>query len=227
MRAWRGLIEHRQRCVGERSRVKNSLRALLRTHGVETPRGKRLWTKKGCAWIGELTFSTAVAAMRRDQFLDDLVYQDRKIRRVERVLLEIANRHPAIALLRSIPGVGPRTSEAFVAYVDDPSRFRAKSIGAYLGMVPRQDASAGRNHLGRITRQGPATVRKMLAEATWQAVRRSPKVRAHFDRICHGRADRRKKALIATAHHLARVMLAMLKTGELWREDTAPDKAAA
>jgi transposase len=227
MRSWRGLIEHRDRCVGERSRVKNALRALLRTHGIETVRRRRLWTKKGCAWMRELAFGTPVAAMRRDQFLDDLVYHDRKILRVERALQEIADRHPAVALLRSIPGVGVRTAEAFVAYVDDPDRFRAKGIGAYLGVVPRQDASASTNRLGRITREGPATVRKMLAEATWQAVRHSSKVRAHFDRICRDRADRRKKALIATAHYLARVMLAMLKTGELWREDTAGHKAAA
>ncbi len=227
IRSWRGLIEYRQRCVMERTRVKNALRALLRTDGIETARSIRLWTKKGCAWIGELAFTTPVAAMRRDQLLDDLIYHDRKIHRVERALQEIADRHPAIALVRSIPGVGLRTAEAFVAYVDDPNRFRSKSIGAYLGVVPRQDASASTNRLGRITREGPATVRKMLAEAAWQAVRRSPKVRAHFDRVCHGRADRRKKALVATVHYLARVMLAMLKTGELWREDAAPHAAAA
>lgn len=227
MRSWRGLIEHRQRCVGERTRVKNSLRALLRTHGIEAARGCKLWTNKGRAWIRELALTTPVAAMRRDQFLDDLIYHDQKINRVERALQEIADRHPAIALLRSIPGVGIRTAEAFVAYIDDPDRFKGKGIGAYLGMVPRQDASASTNRLGRITREGPATVRKLLAEATWQAVRRSSNVRAFFNRISRGRADRRKKALIATAHYLARVMLAMLKTGELWREDAPRHSTAA
>ena len=124
-----------------------------------------------------------------------------------------------MVLLQTIPGVGMRTAEAFLAYVDDPQRFRGRSIGAYLGMVPRQDASGGVNRLGRITREGPATVRQMLAEATWQAVRRSRTVRQRFERICQGRPDRRKKALIATAHYLARVMIAMLNTGEAWREE--------
>ena len=75
------------------------------------------------------------------------------------------------------------------------------------------------NRLGRITREGPATVRQMLAEATWQAVRRSRTVRARFERISQNRPDRRKTALIATAHYLARVMIAMLITGEEWREE--------
>lgn len=219
VRAWRGLIEHRQRCVRERTRVKNGIRALLRTHGIQMPSRLRLWTQKGRAWLSELDMPTTVAVLRRDQFLDDLAHHDRKTHRLETMLEMIGNRHSGMALLQTIPGVGMRTAEAFLAYVDDPQRFRGRSIGAYLGIVPRQDASGGVNRLGRITREGPATVRQMLAEATWQAVRRSRTVRLRFERICQGRPDRRKTALIATAHYLARMMIAMLNTGESWREE--------
>ena len=66
----------------------------------------------------------------------------------------------------------------------------------------------------------------MLAEATWQAMRRSPTVRATAARFQGNRPDRKKKALVATAHYLARVMLAMLKTGEVWRETRTPAQAA-
>lgn len=222
-RDWRSLIEFRTRCVRERTRTKNTLRALLRTHGIESPR--RLWTKKGLAWLGELPFEGSVA-LRRDTLLETLEHHARKIQRVECALEEIAGREPGVALLMTIPGVGIRTAEAFVAYVDDPHRFSTNSIGPYLGLVPRQDASAGVNRLGRITREGPSTVRKMLAEATWQARRRSPRVRAIADRFQGNRPDRKKKALVATAHHLARVMLAMLKTGETWRESPPLNRAA-
>ncbi len=219
VRAWRGLIEHRQRCVRERTRVKNGIRALLRTHGIQMPSRVRLWVRKGRAWLSELDLPTTVAALRRDQFLDDLEHHNRKLHRLETMLGTIGDRHPGMVLLQTIPGVGVRTAEAFLAYVDDPQRFRGRSIGAYLGMVPRQDASGGVNRLGRITREGPGTVRQMLAEATWQAVRRSRTVRQRFERICQDRPDRRKKALIATAHYLARVMIGMLNTGEAWREE--------
>jgi transposase len=218
VRAWRGLIEHRQGCVGERTRIKNGIRSLLRSHGIESVRGRRLWTRAGRAWLAALELPTAVAMLRRDQFIDDLEHHERKIKRVEKALAEIAAGHPGIALLRTIPGIGLRTAEAFLAYVDDPQRFAGRSIGAYLGMVPRQDASAGVNRLGRITREGPATVRQMLAEATWQAIRRSGSVRQRFERIRQGQSDRTKKALVATAHYLARVMIGMLNTGEAWKE---------
>lgn len=222
-RDWRSLIEFRTRCVGDRTRTKNMLRAVLRTHGIENPRS--LWTKKGLAWLQELPFEGSVA-VRRDTLLDTLEHHSKQIHRVERELGEIADGEPAVALLMTIPGVGLRTAEAFVAYVDNPNRFSSKSIGPYLGLVPRQDASAGINRLGRITRQGPSTVRKMLAEATWQSIRRSPTVRSIATRIQGNRPDRKKKALIATAHYLARVMLAMMKTGETWHETPMLDRAA-
>jgi hypothetical protein len=87
--------------------------------------------------------------------------------------------------------------------------------------VPCQDASADRNRLGHITRDGPAVVRKFLCEACWQGVRRSPALRAYFDRVMRDDPDRKKIALVATAHHLARVMGAMLHSGETWRESSS------
>ena len=151
--------------------------------------------------------------------LDELTLQQGHLKRVTKVLDKIAKTHPSVIVLRSIPGIGPRTAEAVAAYVDDPGRFdRVSSIGSYFGLVPCQDASAGPGRLGRITREGPATVRKLLVEGSWQVIRRSPVMKARFERLCHGQKDRRKKALVGVARHLACCMLSMLRTGEVWRE---------
>jgi len=61
----------------------------------------------------------------------------------------------------------------------------------------------------------------MLAEAAWQARRRSPTVRAYFDRAKRDDPQRKKIALVATAHYLVRVMYALLKHGTLWKEKIA------
>jgi transposase len=226
VRAWRRLIEHRRRTVDKRTRCKNQLRALLRTHGIALPPGKKLWALKQRAWLRSVALPTPVDALQRDILLEELDHQDRQVLRVTQELDRLARHHPGVMLLRTIPGVGPRTAEAVVAYIDQPGRFRRrKCIGAYLGLVPCQDASAGVNRLGHITREGPGTVRKLLIEAAWQGVRRSPRVRAFYDRIVGGKDDRRKIALVATAHWLARVMLAMLCHGEAWRPE-APAAAA-
>lgn len=226
IRAWRGMIEHRHRCVRSRTRCKLTIRALLRTYGVEMPGGRRLWSKSGRAWLASLELPDDISTLRLEGLLADVDHFDARIDRMENILERIAEKHPAVALLRTIAGVGIRTAEAFVAYVDNPDRFRrSKSIGCYLGLIPRQDASSDTNRLGHITKEGPGTVRQMLAEASWQAIRRSPTVRAFFERVAQGRKDRRKIALVATAHYLARVMLHMLKTGEVWQED--PEVAMA
>ena len=220
VRSWRAMIEHRQKLLQERVRTKNQLRALLRTHAIVAPRG--LWTQKGLAWIEAQDLPTSMDRLQRDILLERIGSLRGLMRRVEEALGEIAQSQAGVNLLMEIPGVGIRTAEAVMAYVDDPHRFKSvKSIGSYFGLVPCQDQSAGKNRLGHLTRQGPATVRKLLTEASWQAIRRSKKIRAHFERIRQGNPERKRIALVATAHYLLRVMLAMLRTGEVWRAEAA------
>ena len=221
VRGWRELIEFRRRKVDAQTVIKNQLRALLRGQSIPVPKevgGSRgLWTGKGLAWLEEVELAGVTARVRREVMLGDLAHARTSVKTVTDQLNKIARDHPAVRLLMTIPGVGPRTAEAFVAYVDDPHRFaRTKRIGSFLGLTPLQDASGGMNRLGHITKRGPATMRKRLVEAAWQCIRRDEGMRAVFDRITAGKKERRKIALIAIAHKLARIMLAMFKTGETW-----------
>jgi transposase len=219
VRAWRQMILFRSRLIQKRTRAKNGLRALLRTVCVQAPCRPGLWTRRGLDWLSSLPFAQPLHALQRDMLVEELVSLSRQIGRVERELARFSRDNPAVWQLRSIPGVGLRTAEAVVAFLDRPGRFaRSKQVGAYFGLVPSQDQSGAVNRLGHITREGPATVRQLLTEASWQAVRRSPTVRAYFERVHRGDKERRKIALTATAHYLARVMWAMLQNGTLWRE---------
>lgn len=223
VRAWRRMIEHRRRTMDKRTACKNQIRALLRTHGITAPARNKLWAQKQRPWLRSLELPTEAETLQRDMLVDELDHQDRQVHRVTRELDRIAAEHPGVALLRTIPGVGPRTAEAVCAYIDDARRFRrSKCVGAYFGLVPCQDASAATNRLGHITRDGPATARKLLVEAAWQGIRRSAAINAYYQRIVAGKDDRKKIALVATAHWLSRVMLAMLRSGEVWRGDAPP-----
>ena len=217
VQSWRELIEHRRRMVDRQTTCKNPIRSLLRSHGKIASKG--LWTKKGLAWLRQEEMPTAAASLKRDLLLDELTEAKRRVRTVTQALNEIGYSHPAVILLRTIPGVGIRTAETVAAYMDNARRFaRSSQVGAYFGLVPCQDASAGVNRLGHITRQGPGTARKYLVEAAWQGVYRSPAIRAYFERVLHGRHERRKIALVATAHYLLRCMHAMLVSGKPWHE---------
>lgn len=220
VRSWRRMVEYRRRLVNERTRQKNRVRALLRARAIEAPKG--LWYKKGMAWLRGVEFEAELDDLQRDLLVDEIEGLQQRIRRVEKALNAIAERHPGVLLLMTIPGVGVRTAEAVMAYVDNPGRFsRDAKLSSYFGLVPSQDQSASKNRLGRITREGPCTARSLLVEAAWQAIRRSPRVRGHYERIRRGDPDRTKIAVVATAHYLVRVMHAMLRTGEVWRTSPA------
>jgi transposase len=222
VRTWRELINCRSQVIAKRTRAKNTLRALLRGAGVVPPRHPALWTKTGLAWLRRLELPTLSQQLRRDLLLEEVETLNGQLRRIERQLSHQAEHTPAVARLRSIPGVGIRTAEAVAAFVDDPDRFpNAKAVGRYFGLVPCQDQSGDRNRLGHITREGAPVVRQLVAEAAWQAQRRSPTVRAYFERVQRGDPQRKKIALVATAHYLVRVMWAMLKRGTMWEENPA------
>lgn len=218
-RAWRELVELRSRTINKRVRAKNGLRALLRSQAIRCPHS--LWTRKGLAWLESLDLPSRAARLRRDVLIEELAHFERIIARITAELDRMGRAHPGVTLLQTIPGVGPRTAEAVCAYIDRPDRFGARRVGAYFGLVPRQDQSGSMNHLGHITREGPGTVRRLLAEAAWQCIRRDAGMRSYFERVMRNDPERRKIALVATAHRLVRAMHAMLQTGEAWREEAA------
>lgn len=219
VRAWRELINYRTGVVNKRTRAKNEIRAILRTLGIDAPKRPGLWTKKGLAWLRTLELEQRLHRVRLRQLVDEIEALTQNIKEVEAELSFYSKDNLWVDQLRSTPGVGLRTAEAVVAFLDNPHRFRnAKQVGAYFGLVPCQDQSADKNRLGHITREGSPVVRRLLCEAAWQAIRRSPTVAAYFLRIQRGDKDRKKIALVATAHYLVRVMWSMLKTGTLWQE---------
>ena len=80
----------------------------------------------------------------------------------------------AAQALKTIPGVGALISAALAAHVSDPSIFRTgRDFAAWLGLVPRQNSSGGKERLGRITKQGNPYLRRLLvlgatASLRWQ-----------------------------------------------------------
>ena len=172
-----------------------------------------------------LSLDNRMHALKRDLLLDEIASLSKQLKQVECELASYADNSVAVQLLRSIPGVGIRTAEAVAAFIDDPHRFaNSKRLGSYFGLVPTQDQSGSKNRLGHITREGSPTVRHLLTEAVWQAARRSPTVAAYLLRVQRDDPDRRKIAIVATAHYLVRVMWSMLKHRTLWKE-TVPQAA--
>jgi len=153
----RQLLWHRHRLVQMRTRVMNQLQAIAMNEGVRLK--KALWNKSGRARLESL--SLAPWADRRRQELLELL--DRLTARTEPLSVAIEDeawKRPEVRLLMTHPGVGPLTALAFVLIVGTPARFpRGKQIGSYLGLIPCEDSSAGRQRLGHISKQGRKSLR--------------------------------------------------------------------
>jgi hypothetical protein len=107
-------------------------------------------------WVTRVGLPSDAEACRRDALVAELDHFERLLEIVTDRLDRLASDHPGVALLMTIPGVGPRTAEAVVAYIDDPSRFGSvRCVGSYFGLVPKQDQSARAQPAGADHQDGP------------------------------------------------------------------------
>ncbi len=211
----RQLLWHRHRLVQMRTRVKNQLHAIALNEGVQ--RRSRLWSKAGRAQLESFALAPWTARRRRDllQLLDQLTPQ---IAELSQAVEQEAERRPEVQRLMTHPGVGPITALAFVLVLGRPDRFRCgKQVGSYLGLIPCEDSSAGKQRMGHLSKQGNTLLRYLLVEAAQAAVRCDPQWRRRFVHLAMRR--QRNIAIVAMARRLA------VSLYWLWRKAEDPPAA--
>lgn len=215
VRHWRGQIQHRRKLVERACQLKNRIRSYLKGQGVRRPvDGPGWWTQAARRWMAEVL----PGDVAMEDLLEELGLLEKQVKRVT-TLLDARLDQAGAALLMTIPGVGPRTAEAVLAYTDDVSRFRrGKSFCAYFGLTPRLDESGQVRRLGHISKQGPSVGRWLLVESAWRAVSKSEALRTFYERVQHGQPQRKKIAIVAVARKMVSIMRAMLTTGEVFNE---------
>lgn len=143
---------------------------------------------------------------------------DAEIAAADARLLALAKDHPIVTRLRTMPSIGPVTAIAFVAALDDVTRFHsAHQVQAYLGLVPSEYSSGDRRLRGRITKRGDARMRWLLVETAWRILRSSNPDLAGLKAWAQQIAQRRGKriAVVALARRVAGILYAM------WRDDVS------
>src|SRR6478735_9026091 len=233
VREWRALIAHRQALVTHRVAAQNRVRSILVGQGLPAPRGAKAWTVSGLAGIAQLARPLADCAPDElwrgllDLALTDYRQAEELVAAAEAKLDAMGKADARVRLLDTMPGLGPRTAEAIVAHLGDPHRFRSgKQVAAYGGLVPRQYQSGEDDRRGRISKRGPAVLRKLLVQCGWAMLRYNRWARAVFDRLSRGKA-RRKQAVVALARKVLVRCWAMLRDGAAWRPDPDPVAVAA
>lgn len=223
-REYRRLVKYRKVLVWRVNRVQNNIRAIFAQRGIDMVRGQKAWAlerweliakhRKPLAecslddlWRGELDLELIHFEQLRHQQLE-----------VHKKLKALAANDERVQLLQTIPGVGRKTAEVVVAYLDDPHRFQnARQVSSYAGLVPRRYQSGEMDRQGRIHKRGPRQLRGALVEAAWLMLRYNPWAKSVYDRLTSGQKTRKKKAIVAVARKLLVRCWVMLLRKEPWK----------
>ena len=210
----RQLLIHRWGLVRLRARAKNELQHLALNKGVQ--KKARLWGKAGQKLLRELPLQYW-AGQRRENLLRLMAIFDEQIGVLDQAAEKTAQESEMARLLMTQPGVGPITSLAFVLTLGNVTRFpRGKQVASYLGLIPRECTTGGRQRLGAISKQGNGFLRMLLVEASHSAVRCDPEFRKYYSHLCHKKP--KNVARVAVARKLAIRLYWMLRTNTAYPE---------
>jgi len=189
----RQLLWHRHRLVQMRTRIMNQLQALAMNEGYRWK--KKLFSEQGRAQLEKLALAPW-ASRRRQELLELLDRMNPTIAELTAAVEREARKRPEVLRLMTHPGVGPLTALAFVLIIGTWERFpRGKQIGTYVGMIPSEYSSAGKQRLGHISKRGNSLLRFLLVEAAQAAARIHPDWRRRYIHL----AMRRHKSIAKVA----------------------------
>lgn len=209
--------------VRQRTQTINAIRSHMAEYGWVAPKGP-----SHVAALAERLeeLPEAAGAMIR-VMLDALDQLDRQIAGLDREIARRAREDEISRRLMTIPGIGPLTATALAALAPPPEAFaRGRDFAAWLGLVPLQNSTGGKQRLGRISKAGERTLRRLLILGSSAVVLHASRRGAPRGSWLEGMLARKPRMLVvvALANKMARIVWAVLMKQEDYR---APVAAAA
>jgi transposase len=221
---------HRGRRLVMKQRIQaaHQMRSLLAEYGMVAPRGVAALRREAAALCAEPGRLTAALRMVVSNGLEQLGLLERQLRELDLELGRACRADERCARLAEINGVGALIATAMVAKVGNARQFRdGRALSAYLGLVPGQHSSGGKNRLLGITKHGDRYLRTLLIHGARAAVK-----------VAGRRKDQRSLwasrlklksgpnvAAVALANKNARVVWKLLTSGERFRPRPAAGEA--
>ncbi len=215
--ALREHLRARSDLVRMRTMLKNRVHSVLHRRGLLHP-FKDLFVLAGRQWLKELSLDEAGRSIL-DRYLATIDALQETIDQSTTALTQLTRSQrwcKAVALLRTMPGIGPITSLTILAELGDIARFKSRaSVSNYAGLVPVMRDSNNKHFSGGITHRGPAHLRAALVEAAWMSKSRVPQYAMLFDRVSERKG--KQVAIVAVARRMLEDAWTMLKRDEVFR----------
>jgi len=220
----------RQGFVKARTAQGNQIRGLLSEYGIVIPQGIGQVMKQ-VPEILEDGENGLPGTMRNliARLADNLKEMDRQAKELEAQIQRWHRENAASRKLAEIPGLGPITASAIVATVGDAREFKnGRQLAAWMGLVPRQNSSGGKQNLLGISKRGDTYLRTLMIHGARSVVRVAEK-KAEPGSWMRNLMDRRNKnvAAVALANKNARIVWALLAHDRMFRPDHTPATVVA
>lgn len=211
----------RERSVKERTALANQIRGLLAEYGIVIRLGLTAVRKalpeiledgeNGLTPRGRACFA---------QLYDELIQIDAQCARYEQQIVQINQEHAVCRRLDEVIGIGPITATATYAAAGSAREFRnGRHFSAWLGLVPKQHSSGGKDTLLGISKRGNAYLRTLFIHGARAVLRTAATKNDRFSRWANALHARRghNRACVAVANKLARIAWVVMAKGEAYR----------
>jgi transposase len=221
------LFRSRERLVHQRTELVNALRAVLYEYGHVFPLGIAQLKRIGALVEDPDCDLPALVIAECQDLLAQIAEKTKRIDARMKTLKTVAAETETARRLQSMPGVGPLTALAVEAFAPDMAQFSCgRDFAAWLGLVPRQHSTGGKERLGRLSKAGQTDIRRLLIIGAMSRIIGRARHKVPAESWVGRMLARKPKMLvgIALANKMARQIWAMLTKNEDYRD---PALAAA
>ena len=211
-------IRARAQLVKSRVAVMHSLRGMVKGFGIRLPHSDDDQFLERCRKIVPPEVLSHLEGIFKivQSLTEQIDLYDKRIEEIAKV------EYPVVQKLETISGVGTLTALTFVATIADPSKFaKSRTVGAFLGLRPRQQQSGAKNPQLHITKAGDKYLRALLVQCAHCVLRKDGEdsaLRQWGMKMCErGGASAKKRAIVAVARKLAVLLHKLWVSGQSYR----------
>lgn len=215
------LFRTRDLLVRQRTQLINALRGHLAEHGVVAPQGTAHLKRLADVITDERGGLPGAVRELGAVYLDQITALDERIQDLEKRLRVAAGESDTTQLLQTMPGVGPITATALETFAPPMETFqRGRDFAAWLGLVPNQHSTGGKQRLGKTSKMGQRDIRRLLIIGGMAVVRAATRKGAPEGSWLARMLAKKPRMLvaIALANKMARSLWAMMTKMEPYRE---------
>lgn len=202
----RSVVRKRHQLIKLRVQIQNQIKGDLKFYGIDGESFlTKYWSKRTLSELKQLGVGTEPFRAVFKMFVEEYEFIRSQVKAIDKILLEMIGSEKykrPMELLLAIPGIGRLTAITLLVELGDIRRFSsAEKFASYLGLTPAEYSSGDAIRKGSLTGMGHRTLRALLVESAWTAIKKDPALLEKFQRLSVGKS--RTQAIVGVARSLA------------------------